>query len=149
MALLAALVIVACVGRPEPPDRTTGSEGQPNTPEDSSVTAGSTDSLRFDIEVPPAARMGEPVPITLRVRNLGKKPLELHLAGRPTAFDISVTGRTVPWCGAAWKARRYPASSASRCWLPAGCWSSRTPGTSMPGVASKRVQGFTPWWERS
>ena len=55
------------------------------------MTAGPTDSLRFDIEVPPAARTGEPVPITLRVRNLGKAPLELYLAGRPTAFDITVT----------------------------------------------------------
>jgi hypothetical protein len=88
--LLAALIIVAC-GWPEPPDRTTDSDGQPNKLGDSTVTAGSTDSLRFDIEVPPAARIGEPVPITLRVRNLGKQPLELHLAGRPTAFDITVT----------------------------------------------------------
>ena len=63
------------------------------------MTAGPTDSLRFDIEVPPVARIGEPVPITLRVRNPGKRPLELHLAGRPTAFDIIVTlaGGSVVW----------------------------------------------------
>jgi hypothetical protein len=85
------VVIMACGGRPDPPNRTTGSDGQSNTPEGSSVPAGPTDSLRFDIEVPPAARIGEPVPITLRVRNLGKTPLELYLAGRPTAFDIIVS----------------------------------------------------------
>ena len=55
------------------------------------MTAAPADSLRFDIEVPPAARIGEPVPITLRVRNLGKTPRELYLAGRPTAFDLTVT----------------------------------------------------------
>ena len=88
---LAALVTLASTCRPEPPQRSAASDGRVNTPEDSSVTAGQADSLRFEIEIPPAARTGEPVPITLRVRNLGKRPRELNLAGRPTAFDVTVT----------------------------------------------------------
>jgi hypothetical protein len=88
---LATLATLAGTCRPEPPDGSAASDGRANIPEDSSVTAGLEDSLRFEIEVPPAARIGEPVSITLRVRNLGKTPRELNLAGRPTAFDVTVT----------------------------------------------------------
>ncbi len=91
LASLAALAIVACGCRPEPPHRTTASNEPPGISEDSSVTPGSTDSLPFEIEFPPTARIGEPVPITLRIRNLSESPRELYLAGRPTAFDITVT----------------------------------------------------------
>ena len=89
--VLASLVLMAGTCRPEPPHGSAVSGGRANAPEGSGVTAGPTGSLRFDIEVPPAARIGDPVPITLRVRNLGKTPRELYLAGRPTAFDITVT----------------------------------------------------------
>ena len=88
---MAALIITASGCQPEPPHRTAGSDTHASPPENSSVTAGPTDSLRFDIEVPPAARIGAPVPIALRIRNLGKTPRELYLAGRPTAFDVTVT----------------------------------------------------------
>jgi hypothetical protein len=83
LASLAALATMAGTCRPEPPHRSAASDGPANPPEDASV--------RFEIEVPPTARTGEPVPITLRVRNPGKGPRELYLAGRPTAFDITVT----------------------------------------------------------
>jgi hypothetical protein len=47
---------------------------------------------------PPRVRVGEPVPVTLRVTNTGKQPFELYLTGRPVAFDIIVaraSGETV------------------------------------------------------
>jgi hypothetical protein len=91
LALLGALSLVACGCRLEPPNRSTSADRQAKPPEDSSVTAGQTDFLRFDIDVPPAARIGEPVPIVLRARNLGKAPQELHLTGRPIAFDVTIS----------------------------------------------------------
>jgi hypothetical protein len=36
---------------------------------------------------------GEPVPITLRLTNLGDRPMTVYLQGRPTAFDIVVSDR--------------------------------------------------------
>lgn len=67
-----------------------------------------TGALRFDVVVPPVARSGEVVPVTLRVRNDGRQAVELYLQGRPIAFDIIVSradgrvvwrrleGRTIP-----------------------------------------------------
>ena len=55
------------------------------------MTTAQTDSLRFEIDIPPAVPNGEPVPIVLRVRNVGDKPLELYLTGQPIAFDITIT----------------------------------------------------------
>lgn len=50
------------------------------------------DSLTLEIDVPPEVPAGEPVPITLRAKNLGAQPLDLYLRGREIAFDIIVTG---------------------------------------------------------
>ncbi|MEZ0334698.1 MAG: BsuPI-related putative proteinase inhibitor [Gemmatimonadales bacterium] len=55
------------------------------------MTTAQSDSLRFEIDIPPAVPNGEPVPILLWVRNVGDKPLELYLTGRPIAFDITIT----------------------------------------------------------
>jgi intracellular proteinase inhibitor BsuPI len=64
--------------------------------------------VRFEIEVPPQVPAGQPVPITLRARNTGAKPVDLYLRGREIAFDITVAsdkgevvwrrlaGKTVP-----------------------------------------------------
>jgi len=49
-----------------------------------------SDSLRLELEVPPEARAGEPVPVTIRVRNVAARPVQLHLMGRTVAFDIVV-----------------------------------------------------------
>jgi hypothetical protein len=57
------------------------------------------DSLTLEIDVPPEVPAGEPVPITLRAKNLGTQPLDLYLRGREIAFDLSVAsaGGEVLW----------------------------------------------------
>jgi len=47
--------------------------------------------LRFEIILPDTVRLGEPVPITLRLTNPSQKSATVYLAGRPPAFDIVVT----------------------------------------------------------
>ena len=49
------------------------------------------DSLRFEIDVPPEVRLGEPVPVQLCLTNATDQPITVYLQGRPTAFDILVT----------------------------------------------------------
>ena len=54
--------------------------------------------MTVELEIPPKVRAGEPVPITLRVRNTGTQQGELTLTGRPAAFNIvgtSEDGRVV------------------------------------------------------
>lgn len=48
-------------------------------------------SLRLSIDVPAEVHVGEPVPITLRLENVGARPLDLYLRGRTIAFDVLVT----------------------------------------------------------
>ena len=45
-----------------------------------------------ELVLPPKVRLGDPVAITLRVRNDGSRPLDLELPGRPVAFDVVVLG---------------------------------------------------------
>lgn len=55
-------------------------------------------SLHLRIDVPAEVRVGETVPITLRLENVGDRPLDLYLRGRTIAFDVSIThddGRAV------------------------------------------------------
>jgi Intracellular proteinase inhibitor len=47
---------------------------------------------------PARVLLGEPVPVTLRIENAGRRPATLYLQGRPPAFDITVhdaSGRQV------------------------------------------------------
>jgi hypothetical protein len=57
------------------------------------------DSMRFEIVVPDSVRVGEPVPVTLRLTNTGSKQLTVYLLGRPIAFDLTVRrlDGTVVW----------------------------------------------------
>jgi hypothetical protein len=48
------------------------------------------DSMRFEIVLPDSVRVGEPVPVTLRLTNTGREPLTVYLQGRPIAFDLTV-----------------------------------------------------------
>jgi len=48
-------------------------------------------SMTLELVLPDSVHAGEPVPITLRVTNTGRKPAVLYTHGRPTAFDIVVS----------------------------------------------------------
>jgi hypothetical protein len=48
------------------------------------------DGLRLTLDVPREARRDTPVPITLRIENIGDRLLELTLRGRSIAFDVTV-----------------------------------------------------------
>lgn len=58
---------------------------------DSLATSMPDDTLRFHADLPAVVRLGEPVPIVLRVTNGGQQPTELHLQGKSVVFDILVT----------------------------------------------------------
>lgn len=57
------------------------------------------DSLSLTLVLPAEVRAGGRVPITLRVENHERGPLDLYLRGRTTTFDVEVTdtGGTVVW----------------------------------------------------
>jgi hypothetical protein len=46
--------------------------------------------LRFSLSVPLSARVGERVPVVLRLTNTSNRPVEAHFVGRTIAFDIIV-----------------------------------------------------------
>jgi len=48
--------------------------------------------VRLDLTLPDSVGRGEDVPITLRLTNRGRKPARIYLQGRPTVFDIIITG---------------------------------------------------------
>jgi hypothetical protein len=50
-------------------------------------------SMTLDLVMPACVRVGEGVPITLRLTNTDRKPASVYLQGRPTTFDIVVTRR--------------------------------------------------------
>ena len=50
------------------------------------------DSVAFRVELPPAAHVGDPVPVVLRLTNRTERSLTLALQGRPLAFDVTVSG---------------------------------------------------------
>ena len=54
------------------------------------MSAAGQDSLQLRLDVPSEARLGAPVPLTLRVENTGGRPLDLYLRGRTIAFDVIV-----------------------------------------------------------
>ena len=55
------------------------------------MPAAAPESLRLDLIAPVEVRLGEPVPITLRLTNVARRPLEAHFLGREIAFDIVVS----------------------------------------------------------
>ncbi len=63
------------------------------------MTAAAQELLRLRLEAPAEARLGENVPVTLRVENVSDDPLDLYLRGRTIAFDLIVSrdDRTVVW----------------------------------------------------
>ncbi len=79
----------------ETPDTETPSEG---TPSDRTVTEPS-DSLGLELVVPPRTRLGQPVPIELRLENRTGRALDLYLRGRTITFDVVVArpGGEVVW----------------------------------------------------
>jgi len=61
-------------------------------PDDTNLDAGMiSDTLQLGIEAPDRLPAGEPVPITLQVRNVSGRALDLHLRGRTVAFDLIVS----------------------------------------------------------
>jgi hypothetical protein len=57
------------------------------------------DSMRVELVVPSRVAIGQPVPMTLRIRNTNDRPITLYLQGRPIAFDLVVeqSGGEVVW----------------------------------------------------
>jgi hypothetical protein len=56
-------------------------------------------AMTLQIVLPPTVRMGEAVPITLRLTNTSREPVTAYLQGRPVAFDMIVSRHdgTVVW----------------------------------------------------
>lgn len=56
-------------------------------------------SMTLQIVLPPTARVGQAVPITLRLTNTSREPATAYLQGRPVAFDVIVSREdsTVVW----------------------------------------------------
>ncbi len=48
------------------------------------------DSMRVELVVPRKVAVGQPVPMTLRIRNTKHQAITLYLQGRPVAFDLVV-----------------------------------------------------------
>jgi hypothetical protein len=48
-------------------------------------------SMTLQIALPTTVRVGEAVPITLRLTNTSREPVTAYLQGRPVAFDIIVS----------------------------------------------------------
>lgn len=55
--------------------------------------------LDFTLAASPTARVGQRVPITLRLHNASDQPAQAHFLGRTIAFDIVVTAAdgTIAW----------------------------------------------------
>ena len=60
------------------------------------VSQGPPAPLEFKASAPGAARIGQRVPITLRLHNRSDGPVVAHFLGRTVAFDIVVTDAAVP-----------------------------------------------------
>lgn len=63
------------------------------------VSQGPPVPLEFTISAPRSARVGEHVPVVLRLTNVSDRPTEAHFLGRTIAFDIVVTSDdgTIVW----------------------------------------------------
>ncbi|MBI4408602.1 MAG: hypothetical protein HY561_02760 [Gemmatimonadetes bacterium] len=92
LVLLSGLASVAGDCRPPAPGTQSGGDAvaaDSATIPDSAVTSYG-DSLQVVLSAPTRVQVGEPVRITLRVRNVGPKRLDLGLLGREIAFDFLV-----------------------------------------------------------
>lgn len=65
----------------------------PAAPARGTAVDPSQDSLGLELVLPPSARQGAPVRITLRARNRSGRPLDLILRGRTATFDVTVAHR--------------------------------------------------------
>ncbi len=87
-ALAAALALPACRG--EAP------AARPSVVMTADSSAG--DSLSVQLLAPAAARIGEAIPLTIRIANTADRPVTVSLMGRVIAFDLEVrdaSGRLV------------------------------------------------------
>ena len=82
----AAATVAGC---PSDAAETPDTEVPSRTPPGRTVTEPS-DSLGLALEVPPRVRLGEPVPIELRLENLTGRALDLYLRGRTITFDVVI-----------------------------------------------------------
>jgi len=48
------------------------------------------DSLRLTLVAPESVRVGQPVPLVLRLTNVTDRPIEAHFLGRTIAFDVVI-----------------------------------------------------------
>lgn len=73
--------------------------GAPRSDPDTELALGTeNDSLDIKLTAPATARVGDAVPITIEVRNITMRTLDLSLAGREITFDIMVSrGDQVVW----------------------------------------------------
>jgi hypothetical protein len=86
------MVALASAGCAEGPrDEAVGS-GEPRTAtaDPDSVIAMAPESLHVRLDLPNEVRVGQAVPIVIRLENGGNQPLDLYLRGRTIAFDIFV-----------------------------------------------------------
>ena len=90
LAVFAMLAVPALACRSDAAE-TRGTEAPPATSASATaVMEPEADSLGLELVLPPRARAGEPVPITLRVENRTQRPLDLYLRGRTVTFDVIV-----------------------------------------------------------
>ncbi|MBI4545302.1 MAG: hypothetical protein HY703_08915 [Gemmatimonadetes bacterium] len=85
----AALLTLACA--PERADRPAGAAGGAEAREPAPVTPAPVDSVRLRLDLPASVRVGQAVPIQLRIENTSARAVDLYLMGRPIAFDVIVS----------------------------------------------------------
>lgn len=63
------------------------------------VSQGPQAPLELTISAPQSVRLGESVPIALKLRNVSDRPVEAHFLGRTIVFDIVISREdgTVVW----------------------------------------------------
>jgi hypothetical protein len=93
LARSGALLMACACGFADPADGVPGRTPSNDSPSEDAVPAPDSDSLRLTCEFRERVREGEPVPMTLRVENVGSETLDLYLTGRPVAYDLVVTDR--------------------------------------------------------